>query len=348
MTDAGADNQTTHLLTADAWDAVVDGHGGDLLQRWNWGEFKSRYGWSVERVSSPAGSLAQVLFRHVGPVSLAYIPRGPVLADAGDGDLELLHEIDAACTRMRAISLIVEPAEPIPDAWRTHGIGFTVAETSIQSPRTVKVDLTQDDETLLRNMRKDTRYNITYARRHGTAVEHAEPTGEAIDRFFALLSETANRGEFGIHDRRYYADFLDLFRDRATLLFARTGGEITAGLIACRNGSSARSMYAGMRPARGSRGDAALLRFAAMQWAREHGCVTYDLGGLAPIDPAEIEANPAHPKAEAVASMRGVENFKTGFGGEIVTFPPTMERLYHPVLVSVARRFQRWAPRQTD
>lgn len=336
------------MTDAVAWDAAIDELQGDLLQRWNWGEFKSRYGWTVERVVSPSGSRAQVLFRHFGPVSLGYIPRGPVLAPTDDDDLELLHDIDALCARKRAISLIVEPAHPLPARWTRYGAGFTHAIQSIQSPRTVMVDLTLDDEEILRRMRKDTRYNITYALRHGTVVEHAGRTPESIDQFFALLSETANRGEFGIHDRRYYEDFLELFRDHATLLFARTNGVITAGLIACRNGTSARSMYAGMRPSRGSRGDAALLRFAAMQWSREHGCRTYDLGGLAPLDPAAVENNPDHPRADAVNSMRGVENFKTGFGGEIVTFPLTMERLYHPKLVSVARRFQRWAPRQTD
>lgn len=348
MTGSGADNPMRHAMNAATWDAAVDRLDGDLLQRWNWGEFKSRYGWSVQRVASSSGAIAQILFRRVGPVTIAYIPRGPAFSNVDVDDLELLHEIDAACASMRAISLIVEPTVPLPDAWRKHGIAFSPAESSIQSPRTAMVDLTQDDKTLLRHMRKDTRYNISYAQRHGTVVEHAEPSDDALDEFFSLLRESAVRGEFGIHDRQYYADFLDLFHDRATLLFARIDGVVTAGLIACRNIRSARSMYAGMRPADGSRGDAALLRFAAMQWAREHGCTRYDLGGLAPLDPASIEGRPRHPQAGAVASMRGVEKFKTGFGGEIVNFPPTMERLYRPYLVSIARRFQRWAPRHSD
>jgi peptidoglycan pentaglycine glycine transferase (the first glycine) len=333
---------------ADAWDSAVERMGGDLLQCWNWGEFKSHYGWSVDRVISPAGSLAQILFRHFGPLTLAYLPRGPVLAPGADDDLELLKEIDDACARKRAISLIIEPAHPLPDTWRNHGVGLIPAQQTVQSPRTMLVDLTLDDETLVRQMRKDTRYNISYALRNGTSADHEEPTPEALDEFFAMLSDTATRSDFGIHNREYYADFMRLFRDKATLIFARTDGVTTAGLIACRNGIYARSMYAGTRPDQRSRGDAALLRFAAMRWARAHGCTTYDLGGLAPVDPAMIDDSPEHPRADAVNRMKGVETFKTGFGGEVFTFPHTMERPYHPRMMNLARRFQRLAPRHAD
>lgn len=349
MTDTGqSDNSTNDSLSSSSWDASIETLGGDLLQRWNWGEFKSRNGWSVERVRSSTGSVAQILYRHFGPLSLAYIPRGPLVAPDAHDDLELLHEIDAACVRRRAVSLIVEPAHPIPDAWCHAGLGFKPAEQSIQSPRTIHVDLSLDDDALLRQMRKDTHYNISYARRNGTVAEHVEPTSQAMDTFFSILSETSSRGEFGIHGRDYYADFMTIFGDEATLIFSRTDGEITAALIACRHGNAARSMYAGMRPSRRARGDAALLRFAAMQWARDQGCAIYDLGGLAPVAPETVDDDPTHPRAQAVASMKGVEHFKTGFGGRVVTYPPTMERLYRPYLVTLARRFQRVVPRQSD
>lgn len=330
------------------WDASVEALGGDLLQRWNWGEFKSRYGWEVERVRTAEGSHAQILFRHRGPISIGYLPRGPVLSDDHMGNLELLHEIDAACVRHCAVTLIVEPTEPLPDAWMRHGAGFTETPDSIQSPRTVIVDLTLDDDALLRQMRKDTRYNISYAVRHGMHVERAEFTRESIDGFFRLLHESATRGDFGIHDRRYYEDFLHLFGNRSVLLFSRVNGTITAGLIASRSGTAARSMYAGMANHSKTRGDAALLRFSAMQWAREHGCTTYDLGGIAPLDPSIIRDGSRHPKASAVVGLAGVEKFKTGFGGQIVTFPQTVERIYHPRLSWLARSFQKWLPRNLD
>lgn len=331
-----------------AWDEAIDALDGDLLQQWNWGEFKRRHGWDVERVTSDSGSRAQILFRHYGPVSLGYIPRGPVLDGDEDDHLELLHEIDGACVQHRAVSLFLEPSRPIPDTWLDHGQGFSPSSRTIQSPRTVLVDLSLDDDELIRRMRKDTRYNISYARRHGMIVERAPFTEEALDQFFALLSETAQRADFGIHDRAYYADFLDLFQHQSVLLFARQGSEVTAGLIASRYGTCARSMYAGTRQRRRARGDAALLRFAAMQWAREHGCTSYDLGGIAPKTPASIGGASFGFQSETVESLKGVEKFKTGFGGQIVQFPTMLERTYRPYIATIARRLIQRSRRNSD
>lgn len=53
-------------LAAEEWDAAVLAEEGHFLQSWRWGEFKARFGWSVERVSVAGRSgtaLAQVLFQ---------------------------------------------------------------------------------------------------------------------------------------------------------------------------------------------------------------------------------------------------------------------------------------------
>lgn len=56
--------------------------------------------------------------------------------------------------------------------------------------------------------------------------------------------------------------------------------------------------------------------------------------------PPSLDGSAAHPRADAVAGLTGVEKLKTGFGGEIVTVPQTMERTYHPRLTRIARSFQ--------
>lgn len=196
------------------------------------------------------------------------------------------------------------------------------------------VDLTLDDDTLLRGMRRDTRYNISYAQRHGITVHESPLTSGALTTFYGLLGATASRSEFGVHEAAYYAEFLEVFGDRATLLFAEMDGRVTAGLIAARYGHEGRSMYAGTSLERDSRGDAALLRLAAMQWARRHGCTQYDLGGIAPLDPSSL---PDAETGDAARGLEGVERFKTGFGGEIVQYPAAMRRVYRPHLARVKR-----------
>ena len=312
---------------------MLGSEDGDLLQSWLWGEFKQRHGWATERVLIDGASgtaMAQILFRKRGPFTVAYLPRGPVLGPGDTLAADLLSGIDAACTARRAILLVIEPHQPLPPSWLKEAGAFAPGPASFQTSRTVKVDLV-DDAALLAQMRKDTRYNITYAMRKGVTVEHVPVNAVNLDAFYGLLGETAQRNGFGIHSRAYYEDFLDCFGDQAVLLFSYAQGTLTAGLIAARVGDEARSMYAGSAGAHRGRGDAALLRFVAMQWARELGCSRYDLGGIAPAAPSG--ASGAVPGSD----LEGVDKFKTGFGGTIVAYPQPVERRYRPRIAWLVR-----------
>lgn len=319
------------------WDTALQRLGGDFLQSWRWGEFKSSHGWSAERVQvrTPSGmGMAQVLFRRRGGITLAYIPRGPAMDKGGAVASELLAGIDEVCARQRVVVLVVEPNQPLPSFW-THEDGrFSSGPASFQASRTVKVRLTPEAD-LLAQMRKDTRYNISYAQRNGMLVERAPVESPAITTFYRLLQDTSQRNGFRIHSYSYYEDFLRILGDEAILLFSRVEGVVTAGLIAARCGSEARSMYAGSATEHRSRGDTALLRLEAMRWARDHGCAVFDLGGIA----AEAPVSPIAEHEKSGSDLDGVRQFKVGFGGEIVTYPATVERRYRPGLAWVVRRF---------
>jgi len=316
-----------------SWDALLGSEDGDLLQSWLWGEFKQQHGWATERVlidNASGKAMAQILFRKRGPFTVAYMPRGPVIGQGDTVAAELLHGIDAACARRRSILLVIEPHKPLPPAWLGVIGAFAPGPASFQTSRTVKVDLV-DDATLLAQMRKDTRYNITYAQRKGVSIEHVIANATNLDVFYRLLGETAERNGFGIHSRAYYEDFLACFSQQAALLFSHGQGIVTAGLIAARFGNEARSMYAGSAGAHRGRGDSALLRFAAMQWAREQGCLRYDLGGIAPA------TRSGAPGADPGSTLEGVDTFKTGFGGTIVSYPQLVERRYRPRIAWLIR-----------
>lgn len=329
-------HEASNGLSAAAWDSALHQAGGDLLQSWRWGDFKQRHGWHVARVHTPNGALAQILFRRRGPFALAYLPRGPVIPESCPDTSALLDAIDDTCRRRGAIALVIEPHQPLPASWTDEG-GFARGPQSFQTSRTVKVALS-GDETLLAGMRRQTRYDIRYSQRHGVTIEHAAAGPADMATFYELLHETGQRQGFGIHTRQYYDDFMRLFGDDAALLFSMANGAVTAGLIAARCGGEGRSMYAGSSVERRVRGDAAMLRFAAMQWTRDHGGTTYDLGGISPEpDHAEPGTADQHPSRTG-SSLDGVSQFKLGFGGEIVTYPPTMERRYRPGLAWIIRQ----------
>lgn len=261
----------------------------------------------------------------------------------------MLDAIDGACARHRAITLVVEPDRPLPESWTDAAGPFTDGPEAFQTSRTVKVALA-DDARLLSRMRKDTHYNVLYAQRHGISIDVASPAPSAVTAFYDLLQETSERNGFGIHERAYYDDFLRVFGDRAVLLFARFEGVPTSALIAARSGAEGRSMYAGSSIVHRRRGDAALLRFEAMRWARDHGCSGFDLGGIASDTPPSPQDGDDRDEDRWRSHLAGVHQFKVGFGGEIVAYPPTVERRYHPGLAWLIRRINtrfRTAPSQS-
>jgi lipid II:glycine glycyltransferase (peptidoglycan interpeptide bridge formation enzyme) len=205
--------------------------------------------------------------------------------------------------------------------------------------RTVKVPLA-DDDVILKQMHQKTRYNVRLAQRRGVVVERrcAEPA--AVDDFYRLMQDTAERNAFGIHSRAYYQDFLNLFGNDAVLLFATVDdGAIAAVLIAARFGKEAIYMYGASSTEHRAHGAAFLLQFEAMRWARESGCETYDLWGIPEHDPESVRSDDQGAIAGTRGSdWRGLYRFKTGFGGEIVSYPPVVERRHVPLLPWLARK----------
>jgi peptidoglycan pentaglycine glycine transferase (the first glycine) len=330
------------------WDSAITALAGSVLQSWRWGAFKADFGWEVERlhVEHEGGvGLAQILIRRHGPFSIAYLPRGPVLpAHDQRGAHALFETIDAFCRRRGVISLIVEPDRPFSLAGCGACHDFLPGPRPFQPARTVKVPLV-DDAGLLAQMRRDTRANVRHAERNGVQVERAVPTPRALQRFYALLAETGGRNGFEVHGLDYYTALLRHFGDDALLAFARSDGEDAVGLIALRHGAEAVYLYGGSSVAHRVRGAASLLQLDAMRWARDAGCVSYDLWGIPDHDPPAADLARGQVAASHGQCMDGLYQFKVGFGGNIVSFSPTLERRYRPFLTWVAQqRFPRYRP----
>ena len=329
------------LRASQEWDQQVLRLGGHLLQSSRWGVFKEKHGWEIERVAYPHAdaprAMAQVLFKSRGPVSMGYIPRGPVF-EPGDAEAvtELFRQIDDVAKRRRAINLIVEPNGPLPLAGTLKDHGFVRGPHAFQPGRTVQIPLL-DDDALLAQMHQKTRYSVRLATRRGVTVE-SSTDDECIEAFYQLLQDTSERNEFGIHARAYYRDFVQVFGDQASLLVAHYDGHIAAGLIAARFGDEAIYMYGASSTEHRAHGAAFLLQFTAMQWARDQGSTIYDLWGIPDEDPESTGLEGGLVAGTKGDDWRGLYKFKVGFGGQIVRYPITMERRYNRLLSMIARR----------
>ncbi len=335
------------VTDAETWDAFLLAHPqGHLLQSFAWGELKGAFGWEPLRLALVEGgetrAVAQVLFRRMAGVSLAYIPRGPVVDWADEEAVGLLLEGVARAGRARRVLFFkVEPN--LPDTPEAHArmrmLGFVSART-VQPRSTIVVDLRPDEEAFLARMKPKTRYNIRLAGRRGVVVRPARGP-EEVDLFYDLLRETARRDRFGIHTLDYYHALYRLFNQagRGALLFAGREGETLAGLWVVAFGQETIYMYGASHEQGQRHMPTYLLQWEAMRWARAQGCTRYDLWGI-PESVAQGEDPREHlPEKNVRDGLWGVYRFKQGFGGEVWSSVGAYDRPCRPWLYRVYRSF---------
>jgi peptidoglycan pentaglycine glycine transferase (the first glycine) len=337
------ENWNTRVIgDSSGWDAAVQSCGGHLLQSWRWGAFKQRFGWDVERIAVPTSggtALAQVLFRTRAGLSIGYIPRGPVWnSDDPAGIGELWARVDEVARRRRTLTIIVESDRPLPEP-TPQSPRLVSGPEPIQPARTVKVELL-DDQSLMDQMHAKTRYNVRLAKRRGVTTRVVQHADDSVSRFYEMLRDTASRNNFVVHAPDYYRDFLHLFADDACLAFAEIDGKPVAGAVAAVFGEEGIYMYGASSTQDRAHGAAFLLQHEMMRWARSRGARRYDLWGIPEYDPDSSASETGDRLAASTGDdRRGLYEFKTRFGGQIVRYPPPMERVYHPLLATLARRF---------
>lgn len=326
-----------------AWDAAVGAlPAPHLLQSAAWGALKQRWGWQAERFAWPASpphprpsALAQVLLRRLGrlPWRLAYVPKGPLLAQGEAAAWEQpLRDLAAWCRKQGALYVKIDPDIPrerqdVAAVWR--GLGWQPSAEQIQFPHTLRTALDQDDATLLAAMQPKTRYNIGLAGRRGVVVRRAG--SEDIATFLALYSATGRRAGFGLRAPAYYADLIEDFqrRDMAGLLLAEREGRALAAAVPVAFGGRAWYLYGASADEGREHQAAALLQWECLRWARQHGCGVYDWwGGPDPEDPED--------------PLWGIGRFKMGFGAQPAAQMGAWDLVLRPVAYHVYRRLADW------
>lgn len=205
------------------WDDFINEHGGHPLQLWGWGELKSQSpNWKVKRVFLKNGeekyidrkkkdhsdivAAAQILVRKL-PFPLrnfAYIPRGAlVISKKPIERARISREIALWASKNikpKPVCLTMEPDWNNGDFELSNG--WRRSKNTILIPRTLVLDLTQNEDELLAKMSKKTRQ---YIRKSGGEVKVRQlKTEEEIDRVLEIYTETAKRAGFAIHSKDYY------------------------------------------------------------------------------------------------------------------------------------------------
>lgn len=309
------------------WDAALASLPlAHVLQTWDWGDFKSRWGWQPTRLlfEKDGGPLAaaQVLRRRLPrtPLSVAYVPKGPAL-DYNDTTplIQVLSALEQWTRQQRSLLVKIDPdvwlgpgpeeSPPQPQAAAVIKTlterGWRPSAEQIQFKNTAVIDLRPEEDELLARMKSKTRYNIRLTKRRGISVRPG--TEDDLKIFYDLYHETSQRNGFLIRPAIYYLDVWAQFLQagRAHLLLADVEKEPIAGLMLFHFEQTAWYMYGASSSRYRSLMPNYRLQWEAVRLAKQLGCKRYDMWG-------------APDRFEASDPMWGVYRFKIGFGGETI------------------------------
>jgi lipid II:glycine glycyltransferase (peptidoglycan interpeptide bridge formation enzyme) len=313
------------------WDAFVAiTPGGHHLQTSMWARVKASVGLRasrvlVEREGRTLGG-AQLLSRKVPLLgTIAYVPRGPLIADRERDSLDaVLRGLDALVREERVAFLKVQPPVDRADLpVHLTSRGFIEAQVQTAPAATIRIDLrAKSDEELLGAMKASTRRNVRLAQRSGVVVRDGGV--EDIGTLHELLAATGRRQGFAVYPPRYLREFLDSFGSggHARLLIADHNDVPISAALLVAFGDTVVHKIGAWRGVRSKVRANELLHWTAIRWAKDAGYASYDFDGI-PVTIAEALLAGHRPGPEI---MTGVADFKLGFGGDVVLLPRTYDR----------------------
>jgi len=331
----------TDYTDRDNWNAFIEKQNHfSLLQSWDWGEFKKRLGWRVRRIGlEKKGELvagAQILIKSFIPglSSFAYIPRGP-LVDWNDRETTgiLFDTIHKKARKHKAICLRIEPPllHTPENLQLIQAYGFQASAQTIQPRCTMIIQLPEDMEKLLQSFPNYLRNNIRRAQRKGVEVDIG--TQEDLNTFYQFMKVTSQRANFPIRSGEYYEHEWKTFHPlgQAQLFIARYKDTPIAAKLSVRFGEHSAAFHAAsLQEYHGLRAND-LVWWTAIKWARDQGCLTYDLWGI-PDEVGEMTIrNEAIPEGMS-GGLWGVYYYKRHYSGDVVYYVGAYDYVYSPVL----------------
>lgn len=300
---------------------LPNAHG---MQTWEWGDLRQATGWATRRLLFERGGTAVAGAAVQRRAGISYCPKGPAL-DYADTFLlgQVLERLAEDTRRQRSIVLTVEPEAEAVDGTAVAALrraGYRPSRTQLQSRSTVLVNLSQDEDTLLRGMSATWRRYVGRAERDGVRIRRG--TDADVRTFYDLYVLTAERDGFVPRPWDYMEHLWRSLAPPGTvdLFLAEVEGRAEAGLLPMRFGARAWYLYGASSSVAQKARAPYLLQWHAMRWARRQGCQVYDMWG-APDDPLD-ETDP----------LAGVYYFKRGFGGRHVRWVGPYDYVVTPVL----------------
>lgn len=283
-----------------------------FLQSWEWHLFHAAQGYQtfplLVKNEGTACALALVIKIQAKRGTHLLCAHGPILSGE-ENKTEILRVLTShleavgraeGCDFLRVCPLL---ADGQATAELFGSMGYRPAPIHHAPERAWILSLDPSEDTLLKEMRKATRYTINRTEKDEITVVKSDRLQD-LDRFWSVYKETADRQHFTPFSKHYLQNEFETFAKSGKACFffgVHHGKTISTAMILF---SSHSAFY---HHGASSHGDAKVNASCAVQWeaireAKRRGCTQYNFWGIAPPN------QPKHP-------WTGLSLFKTGFGG---------------------------------
>jgi len=334
-----ADNQANW----DNW-VIKETRLAPFPQSWEWGDILVSEDKKIERLAVIEGgaTLAQafVLYAEL-PLGTryAFCPKGPIIAQSALSQSDKIYELfldyfkEQGCVFFRV--------EPSTDNFPPSFVSKKVIDINVAT--TMLISLEQNEERILENTHKKTRYNIRLAQKKDLTIsDHKD-----FNIFWELSERTAKRDGFRLHDKKHYEAVFASPLARA-FTASSAGVNVAAALLfgfgntlTYIHGASDHVYRPLMAPY--------LIQWEAIKLAKKLGYKYYDFFGIAPREVASSKYKVA--SSETVVNgdyaydpkhkYAGFTRFKLGFNGAIYEEPGTFDLVIRPARYKMYEVFRK-------
>ncbi len=241
-------------------------------------------------------------------------------------------------------------------------LGFSKSYENKIPNNTLLIDLSKDENQILKEMKQKGRYNIKKAIEYGIKIEKTKnPESKEFEVFWQLTKETTKRDNFSSNLKDYYINLLNFLNTKniETYLYsAYFENKIIASAICVFYKNKATYYYGASSNKYRNLMAPYLLQWQMIKDAKENNIKIYDFLGISPLYYEEagnyvINDNfnkKRFKKREAVENFlnnhnfSGITEFKTKFGGEITNYIGSCDLIYNKFwyfIIKISKKFRK-------
>jgi lipid II:glycine glycyltransferase (peptidoglycan interpeptide bridge formation enzyme) len=187
-------------------------------------------------------------------------------------------------------------------------LGFRQSPMHLTADLTLQLDLSQREETLLIQMRKNTRYEVRRAQKMGISTRISSNPAD-IQAFYEAQVQLANRQKFVPFSYQFlYQQFLAFLKnDQVVLIHSYLKDQLLASAFIIFYRHEAVYHYGVSTLANAKLPGSYACQWAAIKEAKKRGLASYNFWGISPVN-------------ETKHRFAGVSLFKRGFAGQEIEY----------------------------